>query len=620
MTITLGRTWQHTTRQLAAQLRVDSIRMTTAAGSGHPTSSMSAADLMAVLITRHLRVDWSNPADPANDHFVLSKGHASPLLYAAWKALGLIDDHALMHDYRRLGSVLEGHPLPGLPGVEVATGSLGQGLPAAVGIALAGQRLDRLPYRVWVLSGDSELAEGSVWEAADKAAQFGLANLTMIVDVNGLGMRGTTEFGRDLRAYYGRFATFGWHVGEVDGHDLVAIDTALAEAAEARRPSVVLARTHKASGFHALEDVNGWHGKPLPPDLAAQAIAELGGQQPAITITAPMPRPGAPAAGPAGPVEIPSYPLGELVSTRKAYGQALAALGARPDVVVVDAEVGNSTNADAFQRAHPYRYFDVYTADQQMVGLAIGLQVRGYNPYLATFGAFLTRAHDFLRMAGVAGARLRVVGSHAGVEVGPDGPSQMALEDLAMMRAIHDSSVLYPSDANSAAQLTALMADLPGIAYLRTTRGAYPVLYPPGEHFPVGGSKVLRHSDADEVTLIGAGVTVHTSLAAAELLAADGITARVIDVYSIKPIDATTIAAAANATGRVVVAEDSHPEGGLGEAVLSALEGRRERAIQVEHLAVRVAAHSGSTAELLDYAGLSARHIAAAAKRLGRSR
>jgi transketolase len=620
MTITLGHTWLHTTRQLAAQLRIDSIRMTTAAGSGHPTSSMSAADLMAVLITRHLRVDWSNPTDPANDHFVLSKGHASPLLYAAWKALGLLDDDALMHDYRRLGSVLEGHPLPTLPGVEVATGSLGQGLPAAVGIALAGQRLDRLPYRVWVLSGDSELAEGSVWEAADKAAHFGLANLTMIVDVNGLGMRGPTEFGRDPRAYYGRFATFGWHVSEVDGHDLVAVDTALAEAALARRPSVVLARTHKASGFHALEDVNGWHGKPLPPDLAAQAIAELGGQQPAITITAPMPRPGVPATDPAGRVEIPRYEQGELVSTRKAYGQALAALGARPDLVVVDAEVGNSTNADEFQRAHPERYFDVYTGEQQMVGLAIGLQGRGYNPYIATFGAFLTRAHDFLRMAAVAGARLRVVGSHAGVEVGPDGPSQMALEDLAMMRALHGSTVLYPSDATSAAQLTALMAELPGIAYLRTTRGAYPVLYPPGEPFPIGGAKVLRHSDADDVTLIGAGVTVHTSLAAADLLAADGITARVIDAYSIKPIDATTIAEAANATGRVVIAEDHHPEGGLGEAILSAVDGQRERAIQVEHLAVRVAAHSGSTAELLDHAGLSARHIAAAANRLVGSR
>jgi transketolase len=322
----------------------------------------------------------------------------------------------------------------------------------------------------------------------------------------------------------------------------------------------------------------------------------------------------------AQPVEIPRYRQGELISTRKAYGETLSALGAHPDVVVVDAEVGNSTNADAFQRAHPDRYFDVYTAEQQMVGLAIGLQVRGYNPYLATFGAFLTRAHDFLRMASVAGARLRVVGSHAGVEIGPDGPSQMALEDLAMMRAIHDSTVLYPADATSAAQLTALMADLPGIAYLRTTRGAYPVLYPPSEPFPVGGAKVLRSSDADDVTLIGAGVTVHTSLAAADLLAADGISARVIDAYSIKPIDATTIAEAANATGRVVIAEDHHAEGGLGEAVLSALEGRRERAIQVEHLAVRVAAHSGSTAELLDYAGLSARHIAAAANRLAGSR
>ena len=378
----------------------------------------------------------------------------------------------------------------------------------------------------------------------------------------------------------------------------------------------MLAFTHKARGFSVLEDHNGWHGKPLPADLAAQAIAELGGEHPAITVHPPVPHRRAVAVRPTAVVETPRYVLGEAVSTRKAYGQTLAALGARPDVVVIDAEVGNSTNADEFLRAHPDRYFDVYTAEQQMVGLAVGLQVRGYNPYLATFGAFLTRANDFLRMASVAGARLRVVGSHAGVEVGPDGPSQMALEDLAMMRAIHGSTVLYPSDAASTAQLTALMADLPGIAYLRTTRGAYPVLYPPSERFPVGGSKLLRRTDADDVTLIGAGVTVHASLAAGDRLAADGIAARVIDAYSVKPIDAATIADAANATGRLVIVEDHHPEGGLGEAVLSALEGWRTHDVQIEHLAVRVAAHSGSTRDLLDYAGLSAAHIAESAIRL----
>jgi len=601
--------------ELAQQLRVDSVRCSTAAGSGHPTSSMSAADVMAVLLARHLRYDWQRPDDPANDHLIFSKGHASPLLYSMFKAVGVVSDEELMTGYRRFGSRLEGHPTPVLPWVDVATGSLGQGLPDGVGVALAGRYLDELPYHVWVLCGDSEMAEGSMWEALDKAAYYHLHNLTAIVDVNRLGQRGPTELGWDLDAYAKRVEAFGCHAIVIDGHDLGEIDKALSAAARAEQPTVILARTRKGRGFSEVEDREGWHGRPLPAEMAERAILELGGER-HLTVTGPRPEQGSPRAWPSGEVSLPQYELGAKVATRLAFGQALAAVGARGNVVALDGEVDNSTHLEEFAKAHPERYFEMYIAEQQLVAAAVGLQVRGYIPFAGTFAAFLSRAYDFIRMSAISQANIRLSGSHAGVEIGADGPSQMALEDLAMMRAVHGSTVLYPSDATSAAYLTAQMAERSGIVYMRTTRGAYPVLYGPDEAFPIGGAKVVRSGPDDRVTLIGAGVTLHNCLAAADELGRDGISARVVDVYSVKPIDAQTLIAAADATsGRLVVAEDHYPEGGIGGAVLEALNDAGHP-VRISHLAVRGLPGSGTPAELMEAAGISAGQIARAAREL----
>ncbi len=607
-------------RELGQQLRVDSIRASTSAGSGHPTSSMSAADVLAVLIGRHLRYDWASPGEAANDHLIFSKGHASPLLYSVYKAVGVIADEELMTGYRRLGSRLEGHPTPILPWVDVATGSLGQGLPDGVGVALAGKYVDQLPYRVWVLCGDSEMAEGSMWEALDKASYYHLSNLIAIVDVNRLGQRGPTELSWDLGAYARRAEAFGARVLQIDGHDIAAIDEALADAGSMRsdQPTVILARTEKGRGFSEVQDKENWHGKPFPAEMAERAIVELGGERNLRVRGArpePSGRPERPGRGDA-PVTMPAYEIGAKVATRKAYGQALAALGARLDVIAMDGEVSNSTYADQFAGAYPERYFEMFIAEQQMVAAAVGFSVRGYVPFASTFAAFLTRAHDFIRMAAISRASICLVGSHAGVEIGADGPSQMALEDLAMMRAVHGSTVLYPSDATSTCALVAAMADRPGVKYMRTTRGAYPVLYAPGEQFPVGGSKVLTGTAEDQVTLIGAGVTLHNCIAAAKTLSDEGIPARVIDLYSIKPADAATLTAAARETGRLVLVEDHHPEGGLGEAVLETLAGCGVSGVAVAHLAVTDMPASGTPEELLAEAGLSAADIAAAARTL----
>jgi transketolase len=614
-----------TVSDLAAQLRVDSIRSSTSAGSGHPTSSMSAADLLAVLVARHLRYDWDDPASPANDHLIFSKGHASPLLYSVFRAVGVVSEDELINGYRRFGQRLEGHPTPILPWVDVATGSLGQGLPDGVGVALAGKYLDKLPYRIWVLCGDSELAEGSIWEALDKASHYQLSNMIVMMDVNRLGQSGPTDLGWDIEAYAARAAAFGARVIAIDGHDLADIDAAFSAAEAATsgdQPTVILAKTIKGKGFSEVENKEGWHGRPFPPDMAERAIAELGGVR-NLTVRGPRPEPaaganaGAAAAAPAG-ATLPDYAVGDKVATRKAYGDALVALGAAdPKVVALDGEVKNSTFALEFATAYPERYFEMYIAEQQMVAAATGLAVRGYKPFASTFAAFFTRAYDFIRMGSISGRDVRLAGSHAGVEIGADGPSQMALEDLAMMRAVHGSTVLYPADGTSTAVLVKAMAATPGISYMRTTRGAYPGLYPSGETFPVGGSKVLRSGEQDAVTLVGAGVTLHECLGAAEQLAAEGINARVIDCYSVKPIDTATLTAAAQATGGCfVVAEDHHPEGGLGEAVTSALVAAGQQNLTIAHLAVREMPGSGSGAELLAWAGIDAEHIAAAAREL----
>src|SRR5256712_518407 len=591
-------------RQLGQQLRVDSIRCSTAAGSGHPTSSMSAADLIAVLISRYLQYDWNKPKDPNNDHLIFSKGHASPLVYAMFKAVGAITDAEMM-TFRKFGSRLQGHPTPEIPWVDVATGSLGQGLPISVGIAIAGKNLDKLPYHVWCLCGDSELAEGSIWEAFDKAGYYQVSNLTAILDINRLGQRGETEYGWNLDLYRRRVEAFGCFPIVIDGHDVTAIDRAYGNALSATgKPTVILAKTIKGKGFSEIENKDGWHGRALPPDMAERAIKELGGIR-HLKVKTAKPEASMPATKNAdAPVTLPVYKHEGNVATRKAYGEAVVALGAIPDVVAMDGEVANSTHADEFAKAFPDRFFDIYIAEQQLVATAVGMSVRAYRPFASTFAAFFSRAYDFIRIAGISQANIRLVGSHAGVEIGQDGPSQMALEDLAAMRAIHSSTGLYPSDPNQTAKLTLLMAHESGIVYMRTTRGAYPTIYGPNETFKIGGSKVIRESAKDRVTLIGAGVTVHNCIAAADTLAQKKIAARVIDLYSVKPVDVKTLREAARVTkGKFVIVEDHYPQGGLRAAVLEAFAA--EDSLRVAHLAVKSLPTSGKPDELMNAAGVS---------------
>ena len=607
---------------LGQQLRVDAVRAAAAAGSGHPTSSMSAADLMAVLLAEHLRYDFTMPAHPGNDRLIFSKGHASPLLYAMYRAAGVLDHDELL-SFRGLGSRLEGHPTPRLPWVDVATGSLGLGLPAGVGMALAGARLEHSPYHVWVLCGDSELAEGSMWEAFEHAGYERLGNLTAIVDVNRLGQRGETRHGWDTAAYARRIGAFGWHTIEIDGHDTEAIDAAYTEALQGRGgPTAILARTMKGRGVAAVQDAEGAHGKPLPD--AGESIAELGGIRNAGV---PMHPPHAAAARhPAAALAngsrliLPEYEGGKKVATRTAVGAALAALGtARPDVVVLDGEVSDSTKTDEFARQHPDRFFEMFIAEQQMAAAALGMQARGWLPFAATFAAFWARAYDFIRMAAISRANIKLIGTHAGVSIGQDGPSQMGLEDLALFRAVHGSVVLYPCDANQAAVLTAGLLGHNGIGYLRATRGDTPVIYRPGEDFPIGGSRVLRSGGADQVTIIAAGITVHEALRAADDLATGGVPARVIDLYSVKPVDAQMLRAAAADTGCFVTVEDHWPEGGLGDAVLAAFANGHQ-APRITKLAVHAMPGSATPAEQLHAAGIDAKAIEAAARALAGDR
>jgi transketolase len=593
--------------ELAAQLGVDSIRSSTAAGSGHPTSSLSAAHLVAVLWSDHLRYDVADPKSLANDRFVLSKGHASPLIFSVLKAVGAIGDEQLL-SFRRFGSPVQGHPapLPEMPWIDVATGSLGQGLPIALGMALA-MKMDAIPARVWCLMGDSEVAEGSVWEAMENASYHGANNLIAMIDVNRLGQRGPTMLQWDLDTYAARARSFGWHPIEVDGHDVAAIDAAFTEAEGSDAPAIVIAKTEKGHGVSFLANQEGWHGKALSQEEADRAIAELGGPRD-VSVT-----PRKPEAGVSPPADVPNVVLpvfAEAIATRKAFGETLAALAVRGDVVAIDGEVSNSTHTEDLQKVAPDRFVESYIAEQNMLGMAVGMQVLGKVVFPATFAAFLTRAYDFIRMAAISRANLRLSGSHGGVSIGEDGPSQMALEDLAMMRAVHGSTVLYPCDGNSTARVVGAMADLPGISFIRTTREKTPVIYGGAEDFPVGGSKTLRSSEADRVTLVGAGITVHEALEAAGSLEADGIAARVVDCYSIKPIDAETLRAAAAQTGLLVTIEDHWIEGGLGDAVLAALADGGDLSGRVVKVAVTQMPGSGTPEELRDWAGISASAIA----------
>jgi transketolase len=599
-------------RELAQQLRVDAIRASAAAGSGHPTSGMSAADLMAVLFAKYLRYDFSAPENKANDHLVFSKGHASPLLYALYKAAGAIDDEELL-TFREFGSRLQGHPTPEIPWVDVATGSLGQGLPIAVGIATAAAKLESSELRVWTLCGDSELAEGSMWEAFEHAGFTGLSNLIAIVDVNRLGQRGPTMHEWNTSKLAARAAACDWHVQEIDGHDFEAIDAAYAAALAADGPAVIFARTKKGSGVAAVEDKENQHGKPLADPEAA--IEELGGIRD-VSVEVQAPPEAKPYEVARAAVDRPSYELGERVATRGAYGDALAWLGSIDErVVALDGEVGNSTYAERFAARHPDRFFEMYIAEQQMVASAIGMQTRGWKPFASSFGAFLSRAYDFVRMGAISAADLKLCGSHVGVSIGADGPSQMALEDIASLRAVLGSVILYPSDPNQTVALLDAMREHRGISYMRTTREKTPAIYGPDETFEIGGSNTVRASEDDAVTLIGAGITLHECLKAAEELGEKGIAARVIDLYSVKPVDAETILSAAAETQALVTVEDHWIEGGIGDVVAAVL-AENGVAASLTRLAVSERPGSGPPETLLAAAGIDAAHIVTAAEKV----
>jgi len=600
---------------IAQQLRIHSIAATTAAGSGHPTSCCSAADLVAALFFGHMRYDPKNPHYYNNDRFILSKGHAAPLLYAAWAETGLFPVEDLLK-LRQFGCDLEGHPTPRLPFVDVATGSLGQGLSVGVGMALCA-RLDGLDYRTYVLMGDGECAEGAMWEAAALAGVHRLNNLVAVVDVNRLGQSQETALGHDLGAYQKRFEAFGWRTEEIDGHDLEEITEVLAAAGLGSQPLVILAKTLKGAGVSFLQDKDGWHGKPLSKEEAERAIAEL---QPTaksgIGVAIPTPN-----VLPAPKNEVPaSYPpvtykAGDMIATREAYGAALVRLGEVDlRIVAMDGDTKNSTYSEKFLKRFPDRFTECFIAEQCMVGVAIGFATRGKVPFASTFACFLTRAYDHIRVAGVSGSNIKLVGSHAGVSIGEDGPSQMALEDLAMMRAIAGSTVLYGSDAVCAEKLLEQMATHKGICFLRTSRPKTPVIYGNDEAFPIGGAKVLRQSADDKVTVIGAGVTLYEALKAADLLKAEGIGITVIDAYSIKPLGADVIKAAANKTRNIVVTvEDHYAEGGLGDAVAGALSAD---GIKVHKLAVTEVPRSGKPAELMGKYGIDAAGIVQQVKAL----
>jgi len=603
--------WQ----QLAAQLRIDSIRCTTAAGSGHPTSAMSAADLMSVLLASHLKYDFDQPEHPNNDSLIFSKGHACPLLYAAYKAAGAITDEELL-TLRQFGSRIEGHPTPDIPWVEAATGSLGQGLSIGVGDAICAKYLDKLPYRVWVILGDSEMAEGSIWEGFNTASHYNLNNLIAIVDVNRLGQRGETNLGWHTEIYAARARAFGWNAIEIDGHNIEEIERAYQTAENSDKPTAIIARTEKGHGAALTANKEGWHGKAMKPEEAEAAIAELGGRNDLlIKVNRPQDMQRGGGAGEVGDGKLPQYEIGEKVATRQAYGDALKAIGGMDaDVVVLDAEVSNSTFAEVFGKAYPERFFEMYIAEQQLVGTAVGLQHRKKKPFCSTFAAFFARAYDQIRMAAISQADIKLCGSHAGVSIGEDGPSQMALEDLSMFRSVFGSTVLYPSDGPSTAALVHAMKDLPGIVFMRSTREKTPVLYGPDEQFPVGGSKTVRGGNEDVATVIGAGITLHEAVKASDQLQGENISIRVIDLYSVKPIDTETLQRAVNETGHLIVVEDHWRQGGLGEAVLAALAESGTSVPSFTHLAVTEMPTSGKPNELLDAAGISASHIVAAVK------
>ncbi len=602
---------------IAKLIRYYSLVISTEAGSGHPTSSLSAADLMTGLMfggTFKYRI--AEPLHPANDRLIFSKGHASPLFYSLWAAAGAVSEKELL-GYRKFGSPLEGHPTPAFRHTEAATGSLGQGLSIGVGMAINAKYLDKLPYRTFVLLGDSEMAEGSVWEAAEIASFYRLNNLVGILDANRFGQRGETMYGHDLDIYKNRLASFGWETILIDGHDMAQIVAAFRQATgPGEKPAMIIAKTLKGKGVTFIQDQNGWHGKALKKEELGRALQELGPVDKTIQGQIKEPDDIRPFGQKPEAADRIFYPLEKPVATRHAYGAALARIfPAFPDMVVLDAEVSNSTFSELFKSAHPERFLEMYIAEQNMVGTALGLSIRGKIPFLSTFAAFLARAFDQIRMSQYSHANIKFCGSHAGVSIGEDGSSQMGLEDIAMFRTLLDSVVLYPSDAVSTEKLVEEMARHCGIAYMRTTRKETPILYRSADRFPIGGSKVLKSSRRDTVTVIAAGITLHEALKAHATLQKQGFSTRVIDLYSIKPVDSKTLKKAARETGAIITVEDHFAEGGIGEAVRSALANEP---VPVYSLCVRKIPRSGKPKELLEFEEISARAIVARVKKIAK--
>jgi transketolase len=600
---------------IANQLRIHSITSTTAAGSGHPTSCLSAADIVAALFFSVMRYDPKNPKHPNNDRFILSKGHAAPVLYAAWAEAGLFPTDDLKN-LRTFSSDLEGHPTPRLSCVDVATGSLGQGLSVGVGMALAA-RIDGLDYRTYVLLGDGEVAEGAVWEAASLAALHRLDNLVAVVDVNRLGQSQATAFGHDIEVYKRRFEAFGWHTLTVDGHTMGEILTAFGVAAMTRgRPTAIIARTVKGAGVLFVEDRDGWHGKALKVEEMERAVAELAPKAAsAIDVRIVPPPDRIPDVH--SPASFPpfSYAPGEMIATREAYGAALVRIGSVDTrIVALDGDTKNSTFSEKFAKAYPARFFECFIAEQNMVGMAVGLATQGKIPFASTFAAFFSRAGDQIRMAGPSMANIKLVGSHAGVSIGEDGPSQMGLEDLAFMRAVAGSVVLYPADAVATERLVEQLVLHRGIGFMRTTRPKTPVIYGNNEQFPIGGSKVVRQSENDRATVVAAGITLFEAIKAADRLREEGVNICVIDAYSIKPIDEGGLLTAVRRTNdTLITVEDHYSEGGLGDAVAGALS---RHGVKVHKLAVTELPRSGKPEELLDHYRISSRSIIAKVKSL----
>ncbi len=597
-------------RQKANQLRIHSIRATTQAGNGHPTSCCSAADIVATLFFSVMRYDPKDPRNPDNDRFVLSKGHAAPLLYAAWAEAGLFETKELL-ELRTLESDLEGHPTPRLSFVDMATGSLGQGLSVGIGIALNNKYLDKSSARTYVVLGDGESVEGSVWEAADVARHAQLDNLCAIIDINRLGQSDPTMLEHNLDAYKARWEGFGWNTICVDGHNHAELLKAFAKANQTtQRPSMILAKTFKGKGIPFAEDHPTWHGKPLSAQQADEVIDLLNQSQtsPAPDLPIAQPTTVQRTNGSAKPLPAPAYGPNDSVATREAFGEALAQLGeVNPLVVGLDADVKNSTYTDKFGKRFPDRFFENFIAEQNMVGAAAGLGACGKIPFAATFAAFFTRAYDFIRMAAISQSNIKLMGSHVGVSIGEDGPSQMGLEDLAIMAAQPGMVVLYPSDATCAYRLVESMANHKGMAYMRTGRPKTPIIYDANESFTIGGSKVLRKSEKDQLTIVAAGVTLFEALKAHEELQKSGISVRIIDLYSIAPIDGATLKEAAKATNNLVLTvEDHYLHGGLGDAVMSALS---TEGVRLHKMGIQEIAHSGKPAQLLDHYGISARAI-----------